>query len=229
MVMECLRGCIGNVQDASYEWMCGGSRLEYGSEAKENNMWCDARSRDLFYHRIVVIVPILFMKRLLTICGVPVSDSDGFHGIIPELALLPPIDLFGNELGGFEGRGRDLRRPGTLRRMTIRVCTDATFVCLRPLWLWSRGNILCYVWGTKSGGAAFTTPLGPVIWSSALAICLRSRSGTSRPPCPFGGCSTTGSPRPSVSSVKIFIFFLLFILIAILLEHEAKNGSCSAY
>ena len=139
--------------------------------AARKKITCSVGDQYLFDHRIMVNVPILFVKRLLTVCAIPISNRDGFYGIIPKLALLPLTNLFGSELCGFEGRGRVFGGPSTLRRMTVRVCTDATFISLRPLWLRSRRNILCYVWRAKSGRAAFTTPLGPIVWSTALAIC----------------------------------------------------------
>jgi hypothetical protein len=126
--------------------------------------------RCLFDHRIVVNVPVLFMKGLLTAGVIPVSNRAGFYGVIPKLALLLPINLFGNDLGGLEGRGRVLGGPSTFRRMTIRICTDTAFVGLRSLRFWGRGNIVGCAWGTKSGGTAFTTPLGPVVRSSAFAV-----------------------------------------------------------
>ena len=61
---------------------------------------------DLFYRSLVVNVPIMLMKRLLTVCAIPASTRDRFHSVIPKLALLPPANLFGSELGGFEGRSR---------------------------------------------------------------------------------------------------------------------------
>jgi len=96
--------------------MCGcasGNKMKYGSKTKENNMQCRREDQYLFYHRIVVRMPMLLMKRLLTVCAIPVSNRDGFHSVIPKLALLPPISLFGSELGGFKGRGRAFRRPST--------------------------------------------------------------------------------------------------------------------
>ena len=137
---------------------------------KKKERKCNAGDKHLFDHRIMITLPILFMKGLLAVGGIPVSGRDGFYSVIPELALLPPLNLVGGDLGGFEGRGRVFRGPSTLRRMTIRVRADAAFIRLRPLRFWSRGNILCYVWGTESGGAAFATPLSPLIWSSTFAI-----------------------------------------------------------
>ena len=59
----------------------------------------------LFYRCIVGELPILLMKRLLTVYTIPVGSGRGLYGIIPKLALLPPTNLFGSELGSFQGRG----------------------------------------------------------------------------------------------------------------------------
>lgn len=169
------------------------------------------------------------MERLLTVCTIPVGNGDGFYSIIPKLAFLPPVNLFDSELCGFEGSGRIFDRPSTLRRMTIRVCADAAFICLRPLWFWGRGDILGYVWRTKPRRAAFTAPLSPFLWSSTFAIRLRCRGGASRPSYPFGGSPTTGSSRSPVSGVIVIVIFLLFVLISVLLEHEVQQNHCSTY
>ena len=177
----------------------------------------------------MITLPILSMKGLLAVGGIPVSGRDGFYSVIPELALLPPLNLVGGDLGGFEGRGRVLGGPSALRRMSFRVPTDAAFISLRPLWFRRRGNILCCFWSTKSCGATFTTPLGPIVWSSTFAIRLRCRSSAGRPPRSPSDCSTTRSSRPSVPGVKVVIVFLLFVLIAVLLKHAVNNSSSSTY
>ena len=92
-------------------------RLEtkWNMAVKRKERKCNAGHKYLFYHRTVVNVPVLFMKWLLTVSAVPVSGRGRFYSVIPELALLPPTNLFGGELGGFEGRGGVLGGSGTLR------------------------------------------------------------------------------------------------------------------
>lgn len=102
VVMECLRGCIGNVQDASYVWMCGWKQNEM-AVGKRKTPWS---AGDLFCRSLVVNVPILLMKRLLAVCAIPASTRDRFYSVIPKLALLPPANLFGSELVGFENGSR---------------------------------------------------------------------------------------------------------------------------
>jgi len=196
-----------------------GSKMKCDGEEKGKE--CNVGDKNLFDHRVVVNVPVLFVKRLLTVGAIPVRNGDGFYCVIPELALFPPSELISSELAGFEGRGRVLGGPGTFRRMSIRVRTDAAFIGLSPLRFWSHGDILCCIWGAKSSGTAFTSPLGPVVWSSTFAVSLCCRSGASRPACSSGGRATTRPPRPSVSAVKVVVVvFLLFILIPLLLGYE---------
>lgn len=63
----------------------------------------------------MVSVSVLLMKRLLTVGAILVGGRGGFYGVIPELALLPPTDLFGGELGRFKGSGSVLGWSSTLR------------------------------------------------------------------------------------------------------------------
>ena len=82
-------------------------------ERKERK--CGAGDKRLLDRPIMVSVPVLFMKGLLTAVAIPVSGRCGFYGVIPKLALLPSSDLVGGELGRFEGRGRVFGGASTFR------------------------------------------------------------------------------------------------------------------